>query len=184
MLTEITVFKYKNGILSDYIHDLGSKKLVIAFSVSEHRAEKFIFLTTKTRSKIKPNIKNSKTTISFVHALKKEIFRHYQIQLIHIMILFHCYFSNIIIDIIITIFFIFIVITNIVLSHLSCLNFIFSFFLFLCSLMEIGTFWSFFILFLSSVIQYLVVSILYYRNQCTVIMAFRLFNIVMCVYFY
>lgn len=100
------------------------------------------------------------------------------------MILFHCYFSNIIIDIIITIFFIFIVITNIVLSHLSCLNFIFSFFLFLCSLMEIGTFWSFFILFLSSVIQYLVVSILYYRNQCTVIMAFRLFNIVMCVYFY
>lgn len=51
MLTEITVFKYKNGILSDYIHDLGSKRLVMAFSVSEHGAESLSFLQPKQGQK-------------------------------------------------------------------------------------------------------------------------------------
>ena len=84
-----TIFKYWNGIVPGYIHEM-FKPSLCRYSARSQMAldiplQKTItgqkclsFLGTKIWSKIGPSIKNVRTSSSFIHPIKKNIFLHLQ----------------------------------------------------------------------------------------------------------
>ena len=84
-----TVFKYWNGIVPGYIHEMFkpllcgySTRSQMAFDIplrkTNTRQKSLSFLVSKIWSKIGPSIKNVRTLSSFMDAIKKKIFLHLQ----------------------------------------------------------------------------------------------------------
>ena len=84
-----TVFKYWNGTVSGYIHEMFKPSLCGYRTRSEMALDiplrktntwqkRLPFLTPKLWSKIGPNINNVRTSSSFIHAIKKIILLHLQ----------------------------------------------------------------------------------------------------------
>ena len=84
-----TVFKYWNGIVPGYIHEM-FKPSLCRYSTRSQMAldiplrktntgqKSLSFLGPKIWSKIGPSIKNVRTLFSFMHAIKKNILLHLQ----------------------------------------------------------------------------------------------------------
>ena len=84
-----TAFKYWNGLVPGYIHEM-FKPSLCRYSTRSQMAldiplwkkntgqKSLIFLGQKIWSKIGPSIKNVRTSSSFMHAIKKNILVHLQ----------------------------------------------------------------------------------------------------------
>ena len=84
-----TIFKYWNGIVPGYIHEVFRPSLCrystrsqLALGIPLQKTvtgqKSLPFLGSKIWSKIGPSIKNAKTSSSFMHAIKKNILLHLQ----------------------------------------------------------------------------------------------------------
>ena len=84
-----TVFKYWNGIVPGYIHEMFKPSLCrystrskmaldIPLRKAITRQKSLSFLGPKLRSKIEPSIKNVRTSSSLMHAIKKNILLYLQ----------------------------------------------------------------------------------------------------------